>query len=75
MMAVTRAAAEFGVSPVRKSFDHENARLQREVERLQQENDDLRQSADIWIRLYERQLARAKTLAELLSRCTAALPR
>jgi hypothetical protein len=56
-------------------FAAENARLRRELDRLEQENDDLRKSADIWIRLYERQLARAKTLADLLARCTAALPR
>jgi len=37
----------------------ENARLRREIDRLQQENDDLRASAEIWIRMYERQLTRA----------------
>jgi hypothetical protein len=74
MMAATRASAEFRVRSVGQNVDHENARLRRELEQLQQENDDLRKSADIWIRLYERQLARAKTLAELLARC-AALPR
>jgi hypothetical protein len=71
MMAVTRASAEFRVSSLGTGFDHENARLRRELERLQQENDDLRKSADIWIRLYERQLARAKTLADSLARCAA----
>ena len=50
----------------------EAARLRRELERLQQENDDLRKSADIWIRLYERQLERAKHLTDLLARCPAA---
>jgi hypothetical protein len=70
MMAVTRAS-EFSVRSLAKSYDHENARLRRELDRLREENDDLRKSADIWIRLYERQLARAKTLADLLARCGA----
>ncbi len=72
MMAVTRASGEFRVPSVGQNVEHENTRLRRELERLQQENDDLRKSADIWIRLYERQLGRAKTLAELLARCAAA---
>ena len=37
----------------------DNARLAAEVRRLQEENQDLRDAANIWIRLYERQLARA----------------
>ena len=39
--------------------DAENARLATEIRRLQEENQDLRDAADIWIRLYERQLTRA----------------
>jgi hypothetical protein len=71
MMAVTRASEEFSVRSLAKGYDHENARLRRELDRLQEENDDLRKSADIWIRLYERQLARAKMLADLLARYAA----
>jgi len=40
-------------------LDADNARLATEVRRLQEENQDLREAADIWIRLYERQLTRA----------------
>jgi hypothetical protein len=39
--------------------DAENARLAEEIKRLRDENQDLRDSAAIWIRLYERQLCRA----------------
>lgn len=39
--------------------DTENTRLAAEICRLQEENQDLRDAAEIWIRLYERQLARA----------------
>ena len=39
--------------------DAENARLATEIRRLQEENQDLRDAAEIWIRLYERQLTRA----------------
>ncbi len=59
----------------RDRFGAEAARLRRELDRLQQENDDLRKSADIWIRLYERQLDRARHLTDLLARCEAPLPR
>jgi len=45
---------------------NENARLTREIARLAQENEDLRESARIWIWLYEKQLDRAnKAVAEL----------
>ena len=40
-------------------LDADNARLATEVQRLQEENQDLRNAAELWIRLYERQLARA----------------
>jgi hypothetical protein len=40
-------------------LDAENARLAEEIKRLRDENQDLRDSAAIWIRLYERQLGRA----------------
>jgi hypothetical protein len=53
----------------------ENARLHREMERLQQDNCDLRASAEIWIRLYEKQLSRANHATLRLAQCTAALPR
>lgn len=38
------------------------ARLVEECRRLRADNDDLRGSAEIWIRLYERQLDRANGL-------------
>jgi hypothetical protein len=38
------------------------ARLIEECRRLRSDNDDLRGSAEIWIRMYERQLERANTL-------------
>lgn len=44
------------------------ARLIDECRRLRAENDDLRASAEIWIRWYERQLARANRLEQLLER-------
>ena len=37
--------------------------LTEELSRVRQENQDLRQAADIWIRLYERQLTRANEAA------------
>lgn len=40
------------------------ARLIEECRRLRSDNDDLRASAEIWIRLYERQLERANGLEE-----------
>ena len=75
MMAVRGASAEIRMSSVGDRYSAEHARLRREIERLRQENDDLRKSADIWIRLYERQLERAKHLAGLLARSAGALPR
>ena len=53
-MRVTQSAAE-------------NARQGTEIERLRQENEALRASAEIWIRMYENQLARANRAHELLS--------
>ena len=43
----------------REWLGEENRRLMAEVSRLAQENEALRGSAEIWIRMYERQLARA----------------
>ena len=40
-------------------LDADNARLAAEVRRLREENQDLKKAAELWIRLYERQLARA----------------
>jgi phage shock protein A len=37
----------------------DHARLTREVARLTELNDELRESAEIWIRMYENALARA----------------
>lgn len=42
----------------------ENARLAVELERLRGLNDDLRGSAEIWIRLYEAQLVRKSRQAD-----------
>jgi hypothetical protein len=40
-------------------LETENTLLIEEIQRLRDENQDLRDSANIWIRLYERQLGRA----------------
>jgi hypothetical protein len=42
----------------------ENGRLARELEQLRGLNDDLRGSAEIWIRLYEAQLSRSRRLEQ-----------
>jgi hypothetical protein len=42
----------------------ENARLSGELERLRAAHDDLRGSAEVWIRLYEAQLQRTRTLEQ-----------
>jgi hypothetical protein len=47
------------------ALDGDNARLASEVRRLQEENQDLRDAANLWIRLYERQLARANEAVQL----------
>lgn len=48
-------------------------RLTKEVERLRDENQSLRESAEIWIRMYENQLSRANRASELLAHCAQAL--
>jgi hypothetical protein len=53
----------------------ENARQGTEIERLRQENEALRASAEIWIRMYENQLARANRASELLAHCAGTLSR
>jgi len=40
-------------------LDGDNARQAAEIRRLREENQDLKKAAELWIRLYERQLARA----------------
>jgi hypothetical protein len=45
-----------------------------EVQRLSEENDALRKSADIWIRMYEGQLARADRIAAELHAVVATTP-
>jgi predicted RNase H-like nuclease (RuvC/YqgF family) len=42
----------------------ENGRLASELEQLRALNDDLRGSAEIWIRLYEAQLTRTRRLEQ-----------
>ncbi len=42
----------------------ENGRLALELEQLRALNDDLRGSAEIWIRLYEAQLSRTRRLEQ-----------
>jgi hypothetical protein len=74
-----RAVVAF-VAPDRLPFDPvelqaENARLSSEVERLRDENKALRESAEIWIRMYENQLSRANRASELLAHYADALPR
>jgi hypothetical protein len=56
-----------------KLLQAENARLAAELERLRQENGDLREAAEIWIRMYENQLSRANRAADLLAHCANAL--
>ncbi|HET7216576.1 MAG TPA: hypothetical protein VFJ02_00950 [Vicinamibacterales bacterium] len=46
--------------------------LTAEIERLRQENTDLREAAAIWIRMYERQLSRANQAARRLAEDPAA---
>jgi hypothetical protein len=43
----------------REWLAEENVRLKMELARLTEENDALRFSAEVWIRVYERQLTRA----------------
>jgi hypothetical protein len=52
-----------------------NGRLTTEVERLREENQALRASAEIWIRMYENQLSRANRAAELLAHCAGTVTR
>ncbi len=40
-------------------LDGDNTRQAAEIRRLREENQDLKKAAELWIRLYERQLARA----------------
>jgi hypothetical protein len=49
----------------RESLGEENRKLSEEVARLAQENEDLRISAEIWIRMYEHALARANRTERL----------
>jgi hypothetical protein len=53
----------------------ENARLADELERSRDENLALRESAEIWIRMYENQLARANRASELLAQCAGTVSR
>ena len=69
-----KARLEQAVGPTStEQLRAEMARLTREIERLKQENMDLRESAEIWIRLYENQLSRANRAADLLAHCANAL--
>jgi hypothetical protein len=57
--------APLGVSRLQRERDclrEERARLVLEVERLKEENDALRASAEIWIRMYDGQRARARQI-------------
>jgi LPS sulfotransferase NodH len=58
-----------------EDFGAENARLGTDLERLRQENEALRESAEIWIRMYESQLARANRASEMLARSADGLSR
>jgi hypothetical protein len=57
-------------------FEEELHQMVLEMQRLAEENDALRKSAEIWIRMYEGQLARADRMAEelQLTRLTAQGP-
>jgi hypothetical protein len=52
-------------------LDAENVRLAEEIKRLRDENQDLRDAAALWIRLYERQLDRANEAVSGLKAQTA----
>ena len=54
------------------SLSKEVGRLTDEIERLRQENHDLREAAAIWIRMYEKQLSRANQATRLLGAETTA---
>jgi hypothetical protein len=54
----------------RELLSEENVRLAREIARLTQENQALRESAEIWIRMYENQLERANDAVRRLAACT-----
>jgi len=58
---------------------NENVRLAGELERLRAAHDDLRGSAEVWIRLYEAQLQRTRSLEQRRqeedARCQAAITR
>jgi hypothetical protein len=53
----------------RERLSEENVRLAREIARLTQENEALRESAEIWIRMYENQLERANDAVRRLAAC------
>jgi predicted RNase H-like nuclease (RuvC/YqgF family) len=72
----TKAPASAGAAMERMRDEHrnchgeiqrltvENSRLSGELERLRAAHDDLRGSAEVWIRLYEAQLQRTRTLEQ-----------
>jgi hypothetical protein len=63
MMPMSRSLADAPASALRKV---QVEQLQMEIARLTQDNEDLRASAKIWIRLYECHLARAdRAMSEL----------
>jgi hypothetical protein len=58
-----------GLRRERERLAHESVRLSTELGRLRDENEDLRASAELWIWLYEVQLARAnEAVRELKTR-------
>jgi hypothetical protein len=61
----TRAGVDEEMRAVRLA--RENIRLLEENDRLRRENADLAASAEIWIRLYEAALARAKQPSPVFS--------
>ena len=52
-------------------LEEELRRTLQQVKSLAEDNYDLRKSAEIWIRMYEGQLARAERMAAELERATA----
>lgn len=66
---VERAPATDELQQLNRRYDELTSiavQLVEECARLRAENDDLRASADIWIRMYEHQIDRANCLEEQL---------
>lgn len=67
MRGVQRARVKVDEQMRAVQLARENIRLLEENDRLRRENQDLAASAEIWIRLYEAALARAKQPSPVFS--------